>query len=71
MPQLEDARVRVSCVLREVDRDPLSLVSPTMPSFFSKLEPREYALRRSDGGRESCWKRMWAWAGACRNREST
>ena len=45
-------------------------LSPTMPSFFSKLEPRQYGLRRSDGGRESCWKRIWASPDVFRNRES-
>ena len=69
MPQLEDGRTGFMCFVKSTVIH--FIVSPTMPSLFSKLEPREYALRRSDGGRESCWKRMWAWAGACRNREST
>ena len=46
-------------------------LSPTMPSFFSKFEPRDYVLHRSDGGHQSCWKRIWASADVCHNREGS
>ena len=37
--------------------------------ILGKFEPREYAVRRSDGGHGSCWKRSWAWADLHQTRE--
>ena len=44
-------------------------LSPTMPVFFRKREPREHALRCRDGRHESCWKRIWAWADVHQNQQ--
>ena len=53
-PKFEDARVGFMFFVVAKSSLIHSTQSPTEPSFFSKFEPREYALRRSDGGHERC-----------------
>ena len=42
-----------------VDCGPLHVLRMVL-FFFGKFERREYVVRRSAGGYESCWKRFWA-----------
>ena len=38
-------------------------------SLRRQARPRRYAVRRSDGGHESCWACIWAWADVFHNQE--
>ena len=58
MPTL-GTRVREFHFCCEVNHGPRHILR-IVRFFFVKFEPREYVVRRSDGGHGSCCKRFWA-----------
>ena len=57
----------VSCVLRR--RQLSTSCGVIHGSLRRQARPARYAVRRSDGGHESCWACIWAWADVFHNQE--